>query len=82
LKEYREIMDGCTCHLGLPPCGFCQSLSYEEWEAYDAGGIRGLCDFLDKQEEDRLLALFKPLSSDDSGVDLSIFDDKENQVSE
>lgn len=54
LKPYHSrvelIMQGCTCHMGHPPCGFCTELTEEEFEIYATRGYGYLLDFVLAQD--------------------------------
>lgn len=36
------IREGCTCHLGHPPCTFCTDLTEHEWDIYLTHGLRAV----------------------------------------
>lgn len=38
---HTDFLDGCSCHIS-PPCSFCTSLTEEEVEALNTGGMKEL----------------------------------------
>lgn len=50
--SYWLNSQGCTCHIGHPPCSFCLELDEEEADIYSNGGMKALGDYIEKREEE------------------------------